>query len=71
QRQVMQYVSPIVTENYFTSDLEAIREGFSDLKACNTPMTALFDIPIPCNLERILLICHQIKDPSDRRDDRK
>ena len=31
QRQVMQYVSPIVTENYFTSDLEAIRDRTLEL----------------------------------------
>ncbi len=28
QRQVMQYVSPIVTENYFASDVEAIRRSY-------------------------------------------
>ena len=31
QRQVMQYVSPVVTENYFTSDLEAIRDRTLEL----------------------------------------
>src|SRR5690606_5618595 len=31
QHQVMQYVSPIVTENYFTSDLEAIRDRTLEL----------------------------------------
>ncbi|EXA66352.1 MULTISPECIES: cell division protein FtsQ/DivIB [Acinetobacter] len=31
ERQVMQYVSPIVTENYFTSDLESIRDRALEL----------------------------------------